>query len=245
MYRLPTAPKPQSDDIANSPRYPRLSNEPSTTRTRNAAGQSCTASLRSNHEASCTPDVNSHQLLRRMTPTCRPDPTAPQPHGTIRTTVPHMPESQTSTMNHSNDQKPARKTNDAQSMSNENLQNEHSQSSAGIGAKDVLVNTCRSFDCIAPLYNGFGIVHSQQIIQWIDPLDATGGVWVRAACSNVAPSVWAGGFKDSARIIGTTSVIVERNHLERSANPKSERTLGVSGASSVRRVLRRGRKRGD
>jgi len=119
----------------------------------------------------------------------------------------------------------------------------YAQPSAENDAKVSLTCSARSFDCIAPLYNGFTNVYDQSIITWVDPYESSGGQWVRAACSNVAPSLWNHATRDNAKRVGRNRDIAQSTRLERAGKTEPESRAGVSTSRSVRRLLRRGRKK--
>lgn len=177
-----------------------------------------------------------------MTPNFRHDPTAPLPRDTIRTASPHMPEPRSSTMNHPSDPPPGDKTPEAPQDGQHDGSSQYAPPSDVDDAKGVTIQTCRSLDSIAPVYRCFDIVHSQQIIPWIDPYDSSGGRWVRAVCSNTPLHVWTRARLFEARNTGRTSRIAEWHRLQALENPRLVKPEGVSSARSARRLLRRGRR---
>jgi len=171
-------------------------------------------------------------------------PVAPQPRGTIRTNEPHMPEPRTATMNHSDENPIEHKNPGAPDHSTQPQMDSNAQSNDENDATVLQICSCRSFDCIATVAYGFEGIKPQNIMPWIDPYEFGGGLWVRAACSNVAPSVWARADRDSVKNVGATRNTVKSWRLEEAVNPRKNRGLGVSASERVRRVRRRGRKGG-
>jgi hypothetical protein len=176
-----------------------------------------------------------------MTPNFRHDPAAPQPRDTIRTASPHMPEPRSSTMNHSSDHPPGDKTPEAPQDVPHDVSRPNAPPSDATDTKALTIQSCRSFDSIAPVYGCLGIVHSQQIIPWIDPFDSSGGPWVRAVCSNTPLHVWTLARLYGARNTGRTSRIAKWHRLQALENPRLVKPEGVSATRSARRLLRRGR----
>lgn len=177
-----------------------------------------------------------------MTPNFRLDPAAPLPRDTIRTASPHMPEPRSSTMNHSSDPPPGDRTPEAPLDVPLDGSRQNAPPSDVDDTKVVTIQTCRSFDSIAPVYRCFGIVHSQQIIPWIDPYDSSGGQTVRAVCSNTPLHVWTRARLYDARNTGRTSRIAEWHRLQALENPRLVKPEGVSATRSARKLLRRGRR---
>jgi len=78
-------------------------------------------------------------------------------------------------------------------------------------------------------------LNNQRVDEWIDPVCAHGGRYVRAAISNVTPAVWMQALSGRAHFVDRTYHMNERVVAGITGNPK---TLGRPEMDKVRRAAR-------